>query len=61
MKENKSEDQDVYDLVKQIPNEDKFYHLIKRLIEIQEAIEKQYPGIKAFIGQDVGGEFIKVE
>ena len=40
MKENKSEDQDVYDLVRQIPNEDKFYHLIKRLIEIQEAIEK---------------------
>ena len=28
-----------YDLVKQIPNEDKFYHLMKRLIEIQEAIK----------------------
>ena len=32
----------------------------KDIYSIQEAIEKQYPGIKAFIGQDVGGEFIKV-
>ena len=40
MKENKSEDQDVYDLVKQIPNEDKFYHLIKRLIESLQLLVK---------------------
>tara|TARA_Y100001970_G_scaffold282594_1_gene395743 strand:+ start:4471 stop:4611 length:141 start_codon:yes stop_codon:yes gene_type:complete len=39
MKEN-TQDQEIYDLVKQISNEDKFYHLMKRLIEIQEAIEK---------------------
>ena len=32
----------------------------KDIYSIQEAIEKQYPGIKAFIGQDVGGDFIKL-
>ena len=31
------------------------------IYRIQEAIEKQYPGVRAFILQDVGGDYIKLD
>jgi len=39
--------------VRNIPNSVNIYR-------IQETIEKQYPGVKAFILQDIGGDFIKL-